>query len=116
MVVRVIAFAAFACTVSQLHAQSREWPAYGGPVVTARGLVFIGATCFDKKLRAFDKATGALLWETTLPYSAIGTPASYQAAGRQFIVVPSGGGKDRGPTGGLYVAFALPKADALTRK
>jgi len=82
---------------------------YGGPVVTAGGLVFIGATCFDKKLRAFDKATGERLWEATLPFSAIGTPATYEVGGRQFVVVPAGGGKDGGPTGGLYVAFALPR-------
>jgi quinoprotein glucose dehydrogenase len=83
---------------------------YGGPVVTAGGLVFIGATSFDKKFRAFDKTTGALLWETTLPFSAIGTPATYEVAGRQFVVVPAGGGKDGGPSGGVYVAFALPKS------
>ena len=51
---------------------------YGGPIVTAGGLVFIGATCFDKKLRAFDKATGERLWEATLPFSAVGTPATYE--------------------------------------
>jgi quinoprotein glucose dehydrogenase len=82
---------------------------YGGPIVTAGGLVFIGATCFDKKLRAFDKATGERLWEATLPFSAIGTPATYEVGGRQFVVVPAGGGKDGGPSGGLYVAFALPR-------
>jgi quinoprotein glucose dehydrogenase len=90
---------------------------YGGPIVTAGGLVFIGATSFDRKFRAFDKATGALLWETTLPFSGNGTPATYQAGGRQFIVVPAGGGKDtpRGAdktapkSGGVYVAFALPR-------
>ena len=82
---------------------------YGGPVVTKGGLVFIGATCFDKKFRAFDKATGERLWEATLPFSAIGTPATYEVGGRQFVVVPAGGGKDGGPTGGLYVAFALPR-------
>jgi quinoprotein glucose dehydrogenase len=82
---------------------------YGGPVVTAGGLVFIGATCFDKKLRAFDKATGERLWEATLPFSAIGTPATYEVGGRQFVVVPAGGGKDGGPSGGVYVAFALPR-------
>ena len=60
---------------------------YGGPVVTAGGLVFIGATSFDRKFRAFDKATGALLWEATLPFSATGTPATYEVAGRQFVVV-----------------------------
>ena len=86
---------------------------YGGPVVTAGGLVFIGATNFDRKFRAFDKATGALLWETTLPFSANGTPCTYEVDGRQFVVVPSGGGKGRGdappPSGGLYIAFALPR-------
>jgi quinoprotein glucose dehydrogenase len=81
---------------------------YGGPVVTAGGLVFIGATTHDKKLRAFDKATGRMLWDAVLPFSAIGTPATYEVAGRQFVVVPAGGGKDRGPSGGVYVAFALP--------
>ena len=82
---------------------------YGGPVVTAGGLVFIGATNFDKKFRAFDKATGTLLWEATLPFSANATPATYEVGGRQFVVVPAGGGKDGGPSGGLYVAFALPR-------
>jgi quinoprotein glucose dehydrogenase len=82
---------------------------YGGPVVTKGGLVFIGATSYDKKLRAFDKSTGALLWEAMLPFSATGTPATYMVGGRQFVVVPAGGGKDGGPSGGLYVAFALPK-------
>jgi glucose dehydrogenase len=82
---------------------------YGGPVVTAGGLVFIGATSFDKKVRAFDKATGERLWEATLPFSATGTPATYEVAGRQFLLVPAGGGKDGGPSGGLYVAFALPR-------
>ena len=89
---------------------------YGGPVVTAGGLVFIGATNFDKKFRAFDKATGRLLWEATLPFSGNGTPATYEVAGRQFIVVPAGGGKSPGQlgapgkSGGIYVAFALPAA------
>jgi glucose dehydrogenase len=82
---------------------------YGGPIVTAGGLVFIGATSFDKKVRAFDKTTGARLWEATLPFSATGTPATYEVAGRQFLLVPAGGGKDGGPSGGLYVAFALPR-------
>jgi quinoprotein glucose dehydrogenase len=85
---------------------------YGGPVVTAGGLVFIGATSFDKKVRAFDKSTGELLWEASLPFSATGTPATYEIDGRQFLVVPAGGGKGRRgePSGGVYVAFALPVA------
>jgi quinoprotein glucose dehydrogenase len=82
---------------------------YGGPIVTAGGLLFIGATNFDKKFRAFDKATGELLWETTLPFSGNATPATYQVNGRQFVVIAAGGGKDlKSPSGGVYVAFALP--------
>jgi len=83
---------------------------YGGPVVTAGGLVFIGATNFDKKFRAFDKATGALLWESTLPFSGNATPATYEVDGRQFVVIGAGGGKDpKSKSGGVYVAFALKK-------
>jgi len=83
---------------------------YGGPAVTAGGLVFIGASDFDKKFRAFDKATGELLWETTLPFSGNATPATYAVNGRQYVVIAAGGGKDlKSPSGGVYVAFALPK-------
>jgi quinoprotein glucose dehydrogenase len=82
---------------------------YGGPIVTAGGLLFIGATNFDKKFRAFDKSTGQLLWETTMPFSGNATPATYSVNGRQFVVIAAGGGKDpKSPSGGLYVAFALP--------
>jgi len=84
---------------------------YGGPVVTAGGLVFIGATVLDRKFRAFDKATGALLWETTLPAAGLGTPAVYDANGRQFVVTPAGGPRNAGENrGASYVAFALPAA------
>ena len=88
---------------------------YGGPIVTAGGLVFIAATNFDRKFRAFDKATGALLWETTLPFSGNGTPATYEVDGRQYVAIAAGGGKggarrDAGSaSGGAYVAFALPR-------
>src|ERR1700676_5274892 len=83
---------------------------YGGPVVTAGGLVFIGASDFDKKFHAYDKATGELLWETTLPFSGNATPATYAVNGRQYVVIAAGGGKDlKSPSGGVYVAFALPK-------
>ena len=82
---------------------------YGGPVVTAGGLLFIGATNFDKKFRAYNSSTGALLWETTLPFSGNATPATYSVNGRQFVVIAAGGGKDRkSKSGGVYVAFALP--------
>jgi quinoprotein glucose dehydrogenase len=83
---------------------------YGGPMVTAGGLLFIGATNFDKKFRAFDKSTGELLWETTLPFSANTTPATYEVDGRQFVVIAAGGGKDpKSKSGGVYVAFAVAK-------
>jgi len=82
---------------------------YGGPIVTAGGVLFIGATCYDKKLRAFDKDTGKLLWETTLPFAGNATPATYEAGGRQFIVISAGGGKSKDPSGGTIVAFALPE-------
>ena len=80
---------------------------YGGPVVTAGGLVFIGATNYDGKVRAFDKATGALLWETTLPASGNATPATYEVNGRQFVVIATSGGKARTQAPASYVAFAL---------
>lgn len=83
---------------------------YGGPVVTAGGLVFIAATNFDRKLHAFDKTTGKLLWETTLPFAGNATPATYEINGRQFVVVHATSGKARrgDPTGEQYIAFALP--------
>ncbi|HEY3135986.1 MAG TPA: PQQ-binding-like beta-propeller repeat protein [Blastocatellia bacterium] len=82
---------------------------YGGPLVTAGGLIFIGATCYDKKFRAFDKKTGNLLWEATLPAAGNATPATYEVDGRQFVVIAAGGGKSKDPSGGSYVAFALPR-------
>jgi quinoprotein glucose dehydrogenase len=82
---------------------------YGGPVVTAGGLLFIGATNRDRKFHAFDKATGELLWETTLPAAGNATPATYEVDERQFVVIAAGGGKFGAPSGGSYVAFALPK-------
>lgn len=81
---------------------------YGGGIVTAGGLFFIGATNLDKKFRAFDKLTGKLLWETVLPASGNATPAMYQAKGKQYVVIGAGGGKSGAASGGTYVAFALP--------
>jgi quinoprotein glucose dehydrogenase len=81
---------------------------YGGPVVTASGLLFIGATSFDKKFRAFDKITGRLLWETTLPAAGNATPSIYSIDGREYIVIVCGGGKNDAPSGSSIVAFTLP--------
>jgi len=82
---------------------------YGGPIVTAGDVVFIGATNYDRKFRAFDKMTGKMLWETLLPFAGNATPSTYQVGGRQFVVIGAGGGKRGAPSGGTYVAFALPK-------
>jgi quinoprotein glucose dehydrogenase len=83
---------------------------YGGPVVTAGGVLFIGATVYDRKLRAFDTGSGALLWETELPFAGIATPSTYMIDGRQYVVIAASGGRDpKGPVGGAYIAFALPR-------
>ena len=82
---------------------------YGGPLVTAGGLVIIGATNFDHTLRAFDSATGKLLWSANLPYSGNATPATYMIDSKQYIVIAASGARDpKGPQGAAYVAFALP--------
>ncbi len=90
-------------------------PNLGGSMVTAGGLVFIGATN-DGKVRAFDKDTGAELWMTRLPASAHATPMTYigPKSGRQFVVVAAGGGnKYNKAFAGKLVAFAIPrKGDA----
>jgi quinoprotein glucose dehydrogenase len=85
---------------------------YGGPVITAGGVLFIGATILDKKFRAFEMATGKLLWETLLPLSANATPVTYAIKGRQYVVIAAGGQRDPGTPGGggVYVAYALPPA------
>jgi quinoprotein glucose dehydrogenase len=80
----------------------------GGPLATAGGLVFIGATA-DEKFRAFDQSTGQLLWEFQLESGAYASPASYEVNGRQHVVVAAGGGgKLKTRAGDAIVAFALP--------
>jgi quinoprotein glucose dehydrogenase len=81
---------------------------YGGPVVTAGGLLFIGATDLDRKFHVFDKDTGKLLWQTLLPAGGNATPCTYEVNGKQYVVIAAGGGKSGAPSGGSYVAFALP--------
>lgn len=81
---------------------------YGGAVVTKNGLLFIGATTYDKKFHVFDKATGRLLWETGLPASGNATPSLYVVNGKEYVVIACGGGKNGAESGGTLVAFALP--------
>ncbi|MSU19768.1 MAG: pyrroloquinoline quinone-dependent dehydrogenase [Pedosphaera sp.] len=80
---------------------------YGGPVVTAGGLIFIAATA-DETIRAFDKNTGSVLWQAPLPFGGNATPSVYMVNGRQYVVISAGGGKSGRPAGGSLVAFALP--------
>ena len=82
---------------------------YGGAIVTQNGLLIIAATTYDDRIRAFDKLTGALLWEAALPAAGNATPSTYMVNGKQYIVIACGGGKNGAPSGGTYVAFALPQ-------
>ncbi|HUG10082.1 MAG TPA: PQQ-binding-like beta-propeller repeat protein [Opitutaceae bacterium] len=81
---------------------------YGGPVVTASGLIFIAASK-DENFRAFDAKTGRELWRTKLPAGGYATPATYSIGGRQYVVIACGGGKMGTKSGDAYVAFALPQ-------
>ena len=79
---------------------------YGGPVVTAGGLLFIAATS-DSKIRAYNKRTGQLLWEADLPASGFATPSVYNLNGKEYLVIACGGGKLKTKSGDAYVAFSL---------
>ncbi len=80
------------------------------PDLAAKGLKNTGTENYGGPIRAFDKSTGELLWEATLPFCGTATPATYEVDGRQFVVIAAGGGRDpRFPSGGVYVAFALPQ-------
>lgn len=81
---------------------------YGGAIVTAGGLVFCAGTR-DRKIRAFDKDTGAELWAAELPWVGNAPPATYEVDGRQFIVIPATGSKLESQRGDAFVAFALPR-------
>ncbi len=86
---------------------------YGGPVVTAGGVLFIGATVYDHKLRAFDTSTGQLLWEGELPFAGVATPSTYMVDGRQYVVIAASNARTpNDPQGGMYVAFSLPVGTA----
>jgi quinoprotein glucose dehydrogenase len=80
----------------------------GGTIVTAGGLIFVGATK-DEKFRAINKDNGKIVWETTLPAGGYATPSTYEVNGKQYIVIAAGGaGKNDTRPGDAYVAFALP--------
>jgi len=69
-------------------------------------VVFIGATIFDHKIRAFDSHDGKLLWESELPFSGVATPATYMVDGKQYVVIAASSARDpKSPQGGAYVAL-----------
>lgn len=78
---------------------------YGGPVVTASGIIFIASTR-DERIRAFDKKTGKVLWEYQLPAGGFATPITYEADGKQYVTIAAGGARGAKP-GGWYISFAL---------
>jgi len=79
---------------------------YGGPVVTAGGLIFIAAT-MDEKIRAFRSDNGEELWSYKLPAAGYATPAMYEVEGKQYLVIACGGGKLGTGSGDAYLAFSL---------
>lgn len=78
---------------------------YGGPLVTASGLLFIASTR-DEKFRAYDKRTGKVIWEYQLPAGGFATPITYEVHGKQYISLAVGGARGAKP-GGWYMGFAL---------
>ncbi|MEO8472634.1 MAG: PQQ-binding-like beta-propeller repeat protein [Chryseolinea sp.] len=80
---------------------------YGGPAISASGLLFIGGTK-DEKFRVYSMKSGKLLWETKLPAAAFATPSIYGVNGKEYVVIACGGTKLGAPKGDSYVAFALP--------
>ena len=85
-------------------------PTAGGPIITATGLVFVGSTA-DRRLRAFDVETGNELWVTEIPRSAHATPMTYEADGRQFVVIAAGGHMfiNAHEIDDYLLAYALPR-------
>jgi quinoprotein glucose dehydrogenase len=80
---------------------------YGGPVITASGLLLIAGTK-DGFFRAYDKTNGKLIWKTQLPAASFATPSTYEVNGKQYVVLACGGTKLGAKGGDSYVAFALP--------
>ncbi|MCL4780853.1 MAG: pyrroloquinoline quinone-dependent dehydrogenase [Gammaproteobacteria bacterium] len=84
-------------------------PSAGGPIVTASGLIFIGATP-DNRVHAYDIETGKELWEMQAPTSAMATPMTYEVDGRQYVVFAAGGHSwyDAKGVDDYVLAYALP--------
>lgn len=82
---------------------------YGGPVLTASGVLFLAATIYDHQIRAFDASSGKLLWHADLPFAGVATPSTYMVEGKQYLVIATSNARNpKAPQGAAYVAFALP--------
>lgn len=81
-------------------------PSHGGCISTAGGLVFMAGT-FDKKIRAFSSDSGEVLWEYELPQGGFATPCTYEADGKQYVVIAAGGGKNGSAANDEFLAFSL---------
>jgi quinoprotein glucose dehydrogenase len=81
----------------------------GSGVVTASGLLMIGATQFDSKFHVYDTKTGNLIWETKLPFSGVASPATYMINGRQYVAIATSSGRSpKTAKGSMLVVYALP--------
>jgi quinoprotein glucose dehydrogenase len=94
---------------------------HGGTVLTATGVLFTGGSEYDTKFRAYDSATGKVLWTGQLPGPGVATPATYSAGGKQYVVIAASPGRGVAAQGaaiaagiksGTYVVFALPQGDS----
>ena len=86
---------------------------YGGPILTKGGVLFVAATLYDKKIRAFDPRNGTLLWQAQLPYTGNATtPITYMADERQYVLIQADNARrhKKSPQGAAYVAFSVAPA------
>ncbi|MGH9659230.1 MAG: pyrroloquinoline quinone-dependent dehydrogenase, partial [Bryobacteraceae bacterium] len=81
-------------------------PSHGGSICTAAGLVFMAGT-FDRKIRAFESVSGKVLWEFELPAGGFATPMTYEASGKQYVVIAAAGGKNGSKANDEFIAFSL---------